>query len=207
MDSIVGYRLYLTTRAESANSRVTVSRKLSALRSLFHYLSQIAEDENFYPLLKRNIMAKVEIKRIHKPKDTAAKLKGKILEEEELLEFVGYIYEGYGQDVESNKQAYYSFQQNRERDGCIASLILNSGLRVSEVVNLNIDDLDVNNKLLYVYRKGNNDETFKTPVYFREQAKDDLAQYLSLRQAVTKRQNVKKRFSLHSPTAVRKVNA
>ncbi|AIQ53025.1 tyrosine recombinase XerS [Paenibacillus sp. FSL R7-0331] len=183
MDSIVGYRLYLTTRAESANSRVTVSRKLSALRSLFHYLSQIAEDENFYPLLKRNIMAKVEIKRIHKPKDTAAKLKGKILEEEELLEFVGYIYEGYGQDVESNKQAYYSFQQNRERDGCIASLILNSGLRVSEVVNLNIDDLDVNNKLLYVYRKGNNDETFKTPVYFREQAKDDLAQYLSLRQA------------------------
>lgn len=77
MDSIVGYRLHLTTRAEGTNTRVTVSRKLSALRSLFHYLSQIAEDENFYPLLKRNIMAKVEIKRIHKPKDTAAKLKGK----------------------------------------------------------------------------------------------------------------------------------
>ena len=85
MDSIVGYRLYLTTRTEATNTRVTVSRKLSALRSLFHYLSQIAEDENFYPLLKRNIMAKVEIKRLHKPKDTAAKLKGKILEEEELL--------------------------------------------------------------------------------------------------------------------------
>lgn len=33
MDSIVGYRLHLTTRAESANTRVTVSRKLSALRS------------------------------------------------------------------------------------------------------------------------------------------------------------------------------
>ncbi len=183
MESIVGYRLYLTTRSENANSKVTVSRKLSALRSLFHYLSQIAEDEDFYPLLKRNIMAKVEIKRIHKPKDTAAKLKGKILEDEELLEFIGYIYEGYGRDVEGNKQAYYAFQQNRERDACIASLILNSGLRVSEVVNLNLDDLDINNKLLYVYRKGNNDETFKTPVYFREQAKDDLTQYLSLRQS------------------------
>ncbi|SET31034.1 Site-specific recombinase XerD [Paenibacillus sp. NFR01] len=181
MDSIVGYRLYLTTRSEGTNSRVTVSRKLSALRSLFHYLSQIAEDENFYPLLKRNVMAKVEIKRIHKPKDTAAKLKGKILEEEELLEFVGYIYEGYGHDVEGNKQAYHAHLQNRERDACIASLILNSGLRVSEVVNMNVDDLDLNNKLLYVSRKGNNDETFKTPVYFREQAKDDLAQYLSLR--------------------------
>lgn len=183
MDSIVGYRLHLTTRAEGTNTRVTVSRKLSALRSLFHYLSQIAEDENFYPLLKRNIMAKVEVKRTHKPKDTAAKLKGKILEDEELLEFVGYIYEGYGRDVEGNKQAYYSFQLNHERDACIASLILNSCLRVSEVVNLNLDDLDVNNKLLYVTRKGNNDETFKTPVYFREQAKDDLTLYLSLRQS------------------------
>ncbi|MFD1774580.1 tyrosine recombinase XerS [Paenibacillus rhizophilus] len=182
MDSIVGYRLFLTTRTEDTNSKITVSRKLSALRSLFHYLSQIAEDDNFYPLLKRNIMAKVEIKRIHKPKDTAAKLKGKILEEDELLDFVGYILEGYGRDVEGNKQAHYAFMLNRERDACIASLILNSGLRVSEIVNLNVDDLDLNNKLLYVYRKGHNDETFKTPVYFREQAKDDLQLYLSLRQ-------------------------
>lgn len=51
------------------------------------------------------------------------------------------------------------------------------------MVNLNVDDLDLNNKLLYVYRKGNNDETFKTPVYFREQAKDELANYMQLRQS------------------------
>ncbi|AOZ91056.1 tyrosine recombinase XerS [Paenibacillus crassostreae] len=182
MENIVSYRLYLTTRREGANSKVTISRKLSSLRSLFHYLSQIAEDENFYPLLKRNIMAKVEVKRIHKPKDTAAKLKGKILEDEELLEFIGYILEGYGIDVADNKQALYSYELNKERDACIASLILNSGLRVSEIINLNLEDLDFNNKLLYIFRKGNNDETYKTPVYFREQAKDDLALYLSLRQ-------------------------
>ncbi|GAK39447.1 tyrosine recombinase XerS [Paenibacillus urinalis] len=181
MDSITGYRIYLTTKREGANSRITISRKLSSLRSLFHYLSQIAEDEEFYPLLKRNIMAKIEIKRVHKPKDTAAKLKGKILEEDELLEFIGYILEGYAKDVEKNKQALYSHEQNKERDACIASLILNSGLRVSEVVNLNVDDLDLNNKVLYVYRKGNNDETFKNPVYFREQAKDDLLTYMQLR--------------------------
>ncbi|MDU0330087.1 MULTISPECIES: tyrosine recombinase XerS [Paenibacillus] len=181
MESIVGYRLYLTTRTESTNSKITVSRKMSSLRSLFHYLSQIAEDENFYPLLKRNIMAKVEIKRIHKPKDTAAKLKGKILEEDELTEFIAYIAEGYGRDVADNKQALYAYELNKERDACIVSLILNSGLRVSEVVNLNIDDLDLANKLVYVYRKGNNDESFKTPVYFREQCRDDLAAYLTLR--------------------------
>ncbi|CAM2779519.1 tyrosine recombinase XerS [Paenibacillus sediminis] len=182
MENVVSYRLYLTTRTEGTNSRITVSRKLSSLRSLFHYLSQIAEDDQFYPLLKRNIMAKVEIKRIHKPKDTAAKLKGKILEEDELIDFINYIHEGYGQDVSNNKQALYAHEQNKERDACIASLILNSGLRVSEVVNLNIDDLDLGNKMVHVFRKGNNDETFKTPVYFREQARDDLTHYLSLRQ-------------------------
>lgn len=183
MESIVGYRLHLTTRTEGTNARITVSRKMSSLRSMFHYLSQIAEDEDFYPLLKRNIMAKVEIKRIHKPKDTAAKLKGKILEEDELLEFIGYISHGYGEDVKNNKQALYSYELNKERDASIASLILNSGLRVSEVVNLNLRDIDLTNKLMYVYRKGNNDETFKAPVYFREQSLDDLTQYLALRES------------------------
>ena len=71
--------------------KTTINRKLSALRSLFHYLSQIAEDDNFYPLLKRNVMAKVEIKRSHKPKDSAAKLEGKLLQEEEIVEFIAYV--------------------------------------------------------------------------------------------------------------------
>lgn len=207
MENVTSYRIFLATKREGANSRITVSRKLSSLRSLFHYLSQIAEDEEFYPLLKRNIMAKIEIKRIHKPKDTAAKLKGKILEEDELLEFIGYILEGYAKDVENNKQALYAHELNKERDASITSLILNSGLRVSEVVNLNVDDIDLNNKMLYVYRKGNNDETFKTPVYFREQAKDDLMAYLNLRQTRYKAPKKKKRCSSLSPTAKTKADA
>ncbi|WP_195570629.1 tyrosine recombinase XerS [Paenibacillus sp. 1001270B_150601_E10] len=181
MEQITAFRIYLTTYKEEKNSRITLSRKLSSLRSLFHYLSQIAEDENYYPLLKRNIMAKIEIKRVHKPKDTAAKLKGKLLEEDELFDFVDYVRSGYAADVADNKQALYAHEQNAVRDAAIVSLILNSGLRVSEVVNLNSDDVDMNNKLLYVSRKGNQDETFKTPVYFRDRAKEDLDAYLELR--------------------------
>ncbi|MDZ7543201.1 tyrosine recombinase XerS, partial [Clostridium perfringens] len=105
MEQVTSFRIYLTTYKEEKNTRVTVSRKLSSLRSLFHYLSQIAEDENYYPLLKRNIMAKIEIKRVQKPKDTAAKLKGKLLEEHELDSFIRYIRQGYAQDVANNKQA------------------------------------------------------------------------------------------------------
>lgn len=183
MESIDGFKMYLSTYKEERNSRTTITRKLSSLRSLFHYLSQIAEDEQFYPLLKRNVMAKVAIKRTHKPKDTAAKLEGKLLQESEIDEFLAYVRKDYGSDIAKNKQATYSYQQNMIRDACIISLILHSGLRVSELVNLNIDDLDLKKKLCYVYRKGKNDETFKTAVYFRQAAIEDLKAYQELREA------------------------
>jgi site-specific recombinase XerD len=187
MDSVDNYKMFLSTRKEQTNVKTTINRKLSSLRSLFHYLSQIAEDENFYPLLKRNVMAKVEIKRSNKPKDTAAKLEGKLLQEQEIIEFIDYIqHDGYQQDVAKNKQALYSYHLNKIRDTCIVTLILNSGLRVSEVYNLNVDDIDLKKKLTYVYRKGKNDDTFKTPVYYRNQAIEGLTDYLSLRQTLYK---------------------
>ncbi|WP_240421739.1 tyrosine recombinase XerS [Paenibacillus periandrae] len=182
MESIDNFRMFLMTRTEHTNSRVTISRKLSSLRSLFHYLSQIAEDEEFYPLLKRNVMAKVEIKRTHKPKDTAAKLEGKLLQEQEIHEFIAFVEHGYGEEVAGNKQALYSYNINKVRDTCIIRLVLNSGLRVSEVVNLNADDIDLKKKLAYVYRKGSNDDTFKTPVYFRQDATENLMAYMDIRQ-------------------------
>ncbi|MBP1991238.1 tyrosine recombinase XerS [Paenibacillus eucommiae] len=187
MDSIDNYKMFLSTRKENANVKTTINRKLSSLRSLFHYLSQIAEDEQFYPLLKRNVMAKVEIKRSQKPKDSAAKLEGKLLQEEEISEFIDYIQNnGYETDVAKNKQALYSYQLNKIRDTCIVTLILNSGIRVSEVYNLNVDDIDLKNKVAYVYRKGSNDDTFKTPVYFRNNAIQALTDYLALRQSLYK---------------------
>ena len=94
IDSIDHYKMFLAARKERSNSKTTIARKLSSLRSLFHYLSQIAEDENFYPLLKRNVMAKVSIKRTHKPKDSAAKLEGKLLQDDEIQEFITYVKQG-----------------------------------------------------------------------------------------------------------------
>ncbi|MCD1257718.1 tyrosine recombinase XerS [Paenibacillus athensensis] len=184
MDSVDNFRMFLATRREQANVKTTINRKLSSLRSLFHYLSQIAEDDNLYPLLKRNVMAKVEIKRAHKPKDSAARLEGKLLQEQEIAEFIDYIRNGgYEADVAGNKQALYAYEINKVRDACIVNLVLNSGLRVSEVFNLNVDDIDLKRKLTYVYRKGKNDDTFKTPVYFRHDAIAALNEYLALRQS------------------------
>src|SRR5690606_14528034 len=110
-----------------ANSRTTITRKLSSLRSLYHYLSQIAEDENFYPLMKRNVMAKIAIKRTTKPKDTASRLAGKLLQEDEITAFIDYVKNGYEADIQTNKQALYNYHLNKHRDACLISLILGSG--------------------------------------------------------------------------------
>ncbi|MCY9697690.1 tyrosine-type recombinase/integrase, partial [Paenibacillus alginolyticus] len=45
----------------------------------------------------------------------------------------------------------------------------------------NVDDIDLKKKLTYVYRKGKNDDTFKTPVYFRNEAIQALSDYLTIR--------------------------
>ncbi|ANE47755.1 integrase [Paenibacillus swuensis] len=179
MESIDAFRAFLATRKD--NARVTITRKLSSLRSLFHYLSQIAEDEQFYPLLKRNVMAKVEIRRANKPKETANRLEGKLLQEEEIAEFIHYIHDQYVEDIRNNKQALYAYHLNKIRDTCIISLILHSGLRVSEIVNLSVGDLDMNQKMVNVLRKGSKEDNYKTAVYFRQEAKPYLTEYMDLR--------------------------
>ncbi|GIP37190.1 tyrosine recombinase XerS [Paenibacillus sp. J31TS4] len=181
LENIDLYKAFLAGKRDRTNAKATIVRKLSSLRSLFHYLSQIAEDENYYPLLRRNVMAKIELKRTSKVRDMANKLEGKLLQEDEIASFIAYIREGYGHDVEGNKQALHAYRLNRERDASIISLILHSGLRVSEVVNLTVDDVDLDRKLVYVHRKGTREEAFKTGVYFRQEAKEDLLRYLAIR--------------------------
>jgi site-specific recombinase XerD len=182
VEQIDYFRFYLSTRKEKLNSKTTINRKLSSIRSLFHYLSQIAEDEDYYPLLKRNVMAKIEMRRTYKPKDSAAKLEGKLLQESEIAEFIDYIKHGYRLDIANNKQALFAYERNQLRDACIIELILHSGLRVSEVYHLNFDDVNLSEKLTYVFRKGKNDDTLKTPVYFRQQAVNAITEYLSIRE-------------------------
>ncbi|NBI27482.1 tyrosine recombinase XerS [Chengkuizengella marina] len=198
-ESIDNFRAFLATRKENSNAKITITRKLSSLRSLFHYLSQIAEDENFYPLLKRNVMAKIEIKRMNKAKEIANKLEGKLLQESEIIEFIEYVKSGYEQDISKNKQALYFYQLNKDRDVCIISLILHSGLRVSEVVNLTLDDIDLKKQTVYVYRKGNHDETFKTRVFFRNHAIKYIENYLSNRDSNYKALKNEKAFFLTIP--------
>ncbi|CAM3590836.1 tyrosine recombinase XerS [Marinicrinis lubricantis] len=183
IEQIDSYKLFLQIKRQNGLS--SRERKIASLKSLFHYLSQIAEDEQHYPLLKRNVMAKLSSHRLLHPDLIATRLKGKILEDdEEIGAFIEYIMHGYLRDIQDNKQALHYYQMNRIRDLAMIQLILSSGLRVSEIYNLNIEDIDMNKKLAHVYRKGVHDQTLKQGVFFAEAGKNSLHQYLTIRQQI-----------------------
>lgn len=160
------------------NKEITVNRKLSALKSLFNYLQNIAETTDLTPYLKRNVMAKIEFNELKDNMETLAnKMEGKILLGDEYEAFRQFISYEYGQINKDNKKLYNFHLLNRERDTAIVSLILGSGLRLSEVVNLDMDDIDFSKFTARVIRKGNKEQF----VYFSKQAMEDLKDYLSIR--------------------------
>ncbi|MFC0560139.1 tyrosine recombinase XerS [Halalkalibacter alkalisediminis] len=160
------------------NKEITVNRKLSALKSLFNYLQNIAETRDLKPYLNRNVMAKIEFNELKDSMETIAnKMEGKILLGDEYESFRQFIAFEYGQLFKDNKKIVNFHTLNRERDTAIVSLILGSGLRLSEVVNLDLDDIDHSKFTARVIRKGNKEQY----VYFSKLAMDDLQEYLKIR--------------------------
>ncbi|WXB91372.1 tyrosine recombinase XerS [Metabacillus sp. FJAT-53654] len=163
---------------ELNNKEITVNRKLSALKSLFNYLQNIAETRDLKPYIQRNVMAKIEFNELNENMETTAnKMEGKILLGDEYEKFRRFVAHDYGEIIKDNKKLLNFYKLNQERDTAIVSLILGSGLRLSEVVNLDIDDIDFSKYSARVIRKGNKEQY----VFFSKIAMDDLQQYLKIR--------------------------
>ncbi|MDL4839664.1 tyrosine recombinase XerS [Aquibacillus rhizosphaerae] len=161
------------------NKETTVNRKLSALKSLFNYLQNLAETRDLEPYLNRNVMAKVEFNEIKDSMETIAnKMEGKILLGDEYEKFKRFIAQDYGELYKQNKKLLNFYTLNKERDTAIVSLILGSGLRLSEIVNLDLDDIDFSKYSARVIRKGNKEQF----VYFSKIAMDDLQEYIKIRE-------------------------
>lgn len=160
------------------NKELTVNRKLSALKSLFNYLQNIAETPDLKPYIIRNVMAKIEFNEVKESMETkATKMEGKILLGDEYEKFRLFVANDYGELHKENKKLYNFYQLNKERDTAIVSLILGSGLRLSELVGIDLDDIDFSKYSVRVIRKGNKEQF----VYFSQAAMADLQEYLSIR--------------------------
>lgn len=157
-------------------SQTTINRTLSALSSLFKYLTEEVEDENGDPYFYRNVMKKIATK---KKKETLAaraeNIKGKLFLGDETMAFIEYIDKEYQNKL--SHRALSSFQKNKERDLAIISLLLASGVRLSEAVNLDLKDLNLNMMVIEVTRKGGKRDSVNVAAF----AKPYLEEYLKIR--------------------------
>ena len=81
----------------------------------------------------------------------------------------------YGTGLNPKQQLYH--EKNRARDYAILTLFLDTGLRVSELVGINISDLNFERHAVSVIRKGGNQQY----IYFSDQTEQILRDYLDVR--------------------------
>lgn len=142
------------------NGEKAKARKLSSVRSMFKYFYN--KDK-----LKENVASKVSMPKLHEK----AIIRLNNDEVDEVLE-----------TVESEDKFGSVFQDKynlnaRDRDIAILTLLLGTGIRVSELVGINIDDLDLKNLAFKVTRKGGN----VAVLYFSDEVKDVIENYLKWR--------------------------
>ena len=130
---------------------------MSALRSFYGY---------FY---KRQAIAKNPTLLVDMPKlHEKAIIR---LDADEVARLLDYVDHG-GDDLTGQRKVY--FEKTKNRDLAILTLLLGTGIRVSECVGLDIQDVDFKNNGIKVTRKGGNEMI----VYFGEEVANALKTYL-----------------------------
>ena len=127
-------------------SQTTINRTLSALSSLFKYLTEEVEDENGEPYFYRNVMKKIATK---KKKETLAaraeNIKGKLFLGDETMAFIDYIDTEYQNKL--SHRALSSFPK-RNKGALILALICSFWLALLVSVFQKLVNLDLKIKTL-----------------------------------------------------------
>lgn len=183
-DDIEDYRAFLRRQKNNEGeflSIATINRKFSALKTMFKYLSKTDSRETRKPYLSRNVMEQIEL--IPNPDASEdmrlENIQNSILVSNEIHEFRNFVIEGYGklEEVRKNKRKFNRWEHNKERDAAIISLLLGSGLRIAELSDIALKDIDLQDRKVKVHRKSGN----KRSVSFSLKAYIHLMDYLKVR--------------------------
>lgn len=139
------------------NGEKGLARKMSALRSYYGYYYK-------HQIITKNPTLLVDMPKQHEK----AIIRLDTDEVALLLDFV----ESAGNKLTGQALTYYNKTKNR--DSAILTLLLGTGIRVSECVGLDINDVDFKNNGITVTRKGGN----QMVVYFGDEVADALKNYI-----------------------------
>ena len=150
-------KLYDKEGKEVSNSERAAKRKLCALRRFYAYYYR-------YEMIGENPTLKVDMPKIHDKAITR-------LDVNEVAEFLDNVESGN----KLSKAQLKRHEKLKTRDLALLTLMLGTGIRVSECVGLDMKDVDFDNDRIKVVRKGGA-ESF---VYFGDEVASALEVYIN----------------------------
>ena len=156
-------KVYQAGDKTETNGERGLKRKMSSLRSFYAYYFK-------RQMIHTNPTVLVDVPKIHQKSIIR-------LEADEVALLLDYIEHG-GDDLTGQKKVYY--EKNKDRDLALVTLLLGTGVRVSECVGLDIEDVDFKNNGIKVTRKGGNEMV----VYFGPEVEKALKNYLEVRKNI-----------------------
>lgn len=159
MESFITYLRELPRQNSHAKnqglSQSTINRTIVSISSLYKFLTEEVENTDGEPYFHRNVMKKISTR---KKQETlaarAANIKPKLFLGDETQAYLDFIENTYPQTLDTSTRSLNAFMKNKERDLAINALILASGIRLSEAVGLNLDDINLHTLRVEVLRKG-----------------------------------------------------
>ena len=133
-------KLYQSGDKTETNGERGLKRKISALRSFYAYYYK-------REMIHTNPTVLIDVPKIHEKSIIR-------LDTDEVAMLLDYI-EHCGDTLTGQKRVFY--EKTKERDLAIVTLLLGTGIRVSECVGLDIEDVDFKNNGIKVTRKGGNE--------------------------------------------------
>ena len=161
------YMEYLKYRFNENNKEVInkergIMRKISSLKSFYNYFFRVEK-------IKTNPAALVQLPKLHDKEIIR-------LDIDEVALLLDEVEQG--DNLTDRQKAYHD--RTKVRDLALLTLLLGTGIRVSECVGLDIDDVDFKNGGIHIHRKGGKEVT----VYFGAEVEDALNDYLIERQQI-----------------------
>lgn len=151
--------LYYKDDKEYRNDERGKARKLASLRSFYHY---------YYTseLIEKDVASLVPMPKLHDKEIIR-------LDPDEVASLLDLVENG--EELTEAEQRYH--RVTKVRDLALLTLLLGTGIRVSECVGLDIKDVDFKNGGIKIRRKGG----YEAVVYFGPEVEDALLDYMDQR--------------------------
>lgn len=153
---------YVKDGKEYMNDERGKMRKLASLRSFYNYFFQ-------NEMIEKNPPSLVPMPKLHEKEIIR-------LDADEVAILLDIVESG---DKLTKQQLRYH-NKTKVRDTALLTLLLGTGLRVSECVGIDLQDIDFKNNGIKIRRKGG----FETIVYFGEEVEEALLAYITERQHI-----------------------